>query len=190
MPGSMSIQPSGPIHGSIRPPGSKSITNRAMACAALAEGESLLRGALESEDTRVMADALVRLGVALEHDAGQRLVRIRGCGGRIPSGGGDLFVANSGTSMRFLTPLVALGRGTFRLDGSPRMRQRPIDDLVQALGQLGVDVRSESANGCPPVIVRAAGLPGGDRVRRRQCVEPIPQRGCFWPDPAPRGRWS
>jgi 3-phosphoshikimate 1-carboxyvinyltransferase len=161
MPDTLPIHPCGPIRGSIRPPGSKSITNRAMVCAALGEGVSVLRGALESEDTRVMADALVRLGVAVEHDAGRRLVRVHGCGGRIPSGGADLFVANSGTSMRFLTPLVALGRGTFRLDGTPRMRERPIDDLLQALGQLGVDVRSEARSGCPPVVVRAAGLFGG-----------------------------
>lgn len=155
------IRPSGPIHGSIRPPGSKSLTNRAMLCAALAEGESLLTGALDSEDTRVMAEALARLGGPVVHDPAQRTIRVRGCGGRIPAETADLFAANSGTSMRFLTPLVALGRGTFRIDGTPRMRQRPIEDLLEALQQLGVDARSELASGCPPVVVRAAGLPGG-----------------------------
>jgi 3-phosphoshikimate 1-carboxyvinyltransferase len=72
-----------------------------------------------------------------------------------------VFVANSGTTMRFVTPVAALGRGTFRIDGSPRMRERPIEDLLEALRQLGVDAHSELQNGCPPVIVRAAGLPGG-----------------------------
>ena len=157
----MGIKPSGPIHGSIRPPGSKSITNRAMVCAALAEGESWLAGALESEDTRVMAEALRKLGVHVDHDPKAKTIRVCGCGGHIPATAADLFVANSGTSMRFLTPLVALGRGSFRIDGTPRMRERPIGDLLEALQQLGVNARSEPANGCPPVIVRAAGLAGG-----------------------------
>jgi 3-phosphoshikimate 1-carboxyvinyltransferase len=157
----MEIKPSGPIHGSIRPPGSKSITNRALVCAALAEGESTLTGALESEDTRVMAQALRRLGLHVDHDPKAKTIRVRGCGGRIPAAAADLFVANSGTSMRFLTPLAALGQGTFRIDGTPRMRERPIQDLLDALQLLGVDARSDLANGCPPVIVRASGLPGG-----------------------------
>ena len=157
----MEIQPSGPVRGSIRPPGSKSLTNRAMVCAALAGGESLLTGALDSADTCVMAEALGKLGVFIDHDPERRTIRVRGCSGRIAAGSADLFVADSGTSMRFLTPLVALGRGTFRIDGTPRMRQRPIEDLLQTLGQLGVNARSELGSGCPPVIVRAAGLPGG-----------------------------
>ena len=161
MPELLQITPSGPVRGSIRPPGSKSITNRAMVCAALAEGESLLAGALESEDTRVMAEGLAGLGVESDWDPPGRTIRVRGCGGRIPVSHADLFVANSGTSMRFLTALVPLGRGTFRLDGTPRMRQRPIEDLLHALGQLGVDARSEQGDGCPPVLVRAAGLAGG-----------------------------
>ena len=155
------IQPSGPVHGSIRPPGSKSLTNRAMVCAALAEGESLLTGALDSEDTRVMAEALARLGVLIAHDPAHRTVRVAGCGGRIPAEAAELYAANSGTSMRFLTALASLGHGTFRIDGTPRMRQRPIGDLLETLRQLGADVRSELANGCPPVVLRAAGLPGG-----------------------------
>jgi 3-phosphoshikimate 1-carboxyvinyltransferase len=157
----LEIKPSGPIRGSIRPPGSKSLTNRAMVCAALAEGESLLAGALDSEDTRVMAAALGKLGVPILHDPAQRAIRVRGCRGRVAAGGAEVFVANSGTTMRFVTPVAALGRGTFRIDGSPRMRERPIEDLLEALRQLGVDAHSELQNGCPPVIVRAAGLPGG-----------------------------
>ncbi len=161
MTDAIEIQPSGPIRGSIRPPGSKSITNRALVCAALAGGESILTGALDSEDTRVMIDALGQLGITVDHDRAKREVRVVGCVGRPPASKADLYVANSGTSMRFLTALVTLGYGVFRLDGTPRMRQRPIQDLLEALGQLGADAQSESQNGCPPVTVRSRGLAGG-----------------------------
>jgi 3-phosphoshikimate 1-carboxyvinyltransferase len=166
MTDSIEIQPAGPIHGSIRPPGSKSITNRALPCAALAAGVSTLRGALDSEDTRVMIDCLSKLGIRVESEAEGTLLRVHGCGGKIPASAADLFVANSGTTIRFLTALVTLGHGTYRLDGIPRMRERPIGDLIEALGQLGADVRSEMNNGCPPVIVEARGLHGATtRVR-------------------------
>jgi 3-phosphoshikimate 1-carboxyvinyltransferase len=161
MTDSIEMRPSGPVCGTIRPPGSKSITNRALACAALAEGASVLAGALDSEDTRVMIEALGRLGIHVEHDPAAATIRVAGCGGVLPVREAELFVANSGTTMRFLTALVALGHGRFRIDGTPRMRQRPIGDLLEALGQLGADAVSEADNGCPPVVVRAAGLPGG-----------------------------
>jgi 3-phosphoshikimate 1-carboxyvinyltransferase len=158
---SITIEPSGPVRGAIRPPGSKSITNRALVCAALARGESTLTGALDSEDTRVMIDSLGRLGLKIEHDSPAATIRVLGCGGRIPAQGAELYVANSGTTIRFLTAVAALGHGAFRLDGTPRMRQRPIGDLLDALQQLGADVTCESPGRCPPVVVRAAGLPGG-----------------------------
>jgi 3-phosphoshikimate 1-carboxyvinyltransferase len=145
----------------LRPPGSKSITNRALACAALARGPSLLTGVLHSEDTQVMLEGLRKLGLELAHDPAKAEVRITGCDGKLPAAGADLFVGNSGTTVRFLTVLVALGKGRFRLDGVPRMRERPIADLLEALGALGVTARSEAGNGCPPVVVDAAGLPGG-----------------------------
>jgi len=157
----IAIQPTGPIFGSIRPPGSKSITNRALVCAALAEGRSVLTGALDSEDTQVMVESLRRLGIEVEHDSAGKTLSVSGRGGRIPERGAELYVANSGTSMRFLTALTALGHGTFRIDGVPRMRQRPIQDLLDALGQLGVEAVGESSGGCPPVVVRACGMPGG-----------------------------
>lgn len=155
------IRPSGPVKGAIRPPGSKSITNRALVCAALADGESLLTGALDSEDTQVMIAALGQLGLRVQHDAQARTVRIGGCGARIPVAEANLYLANSGTSIRFLTAMVTLGHGRFRLDGSPCMRERPIQDLLDALKALGADVCSETGSGCPPVIANAAGLPGG-----------------------------
>lgn len=159
----ITIQPvQRPVRGSIRPPGSKSITNRAIVCAALGRGQTVLTGALDSEDTQVMLRAVRALGISLEHDKTTRRIRIAGCGGKLPVNQADLYCANSGTTMRFLTCLVALGQGVFRLSGVPRMHERPIEDLLAALRQLGVDVASEAGNGCPPVVVRANGLPGGE----------------------------
>jgi 3-phosphoshikimate 1-carboxyvinyltransferase len=150
-----------PVRGAIRPPGSKSITNRALICAALTDGNSTLTGALDSEDTKVMIESLRRLGIAVDvHDSGETL-HVTGCGGKIPAAEADLYIANSGTSGRFLTALAALGHGRFRLEGTPRMHQRPIADLLEGLAQLGVNLNSEAGNGCPPVVVHAAGLSGG-----------------------------
>lgn len=161
MTDTVEITPTGPLQASIRPPGSKSITNRALVCAALADGESILGGALDSEDTRLMIEALREIGLEVDHDAGARTIRVWGCGGRIPAERADLFVGNSGTTVRFLTAMLTLGHGTFRLEGTPRMRRRPLGDLLDALGQLGADAASETNSGCPPVVVHAAGLPGG-----------------------------
>ena len=159
----LTIQPAGrPVRGRIRPPGSKSITNRALVCAALAQGTSTLGGALDSEDTRVMIESLGRLGIAVEsRDEGRTLI-VHGCGGQIPVASAHLFVGNSGTTIRFLTAMCALGHGMYRLDGVPRMRERPIGDLLDALRQLGVDVRCEGREGFPPVAVIANGLHTGD----------------------------
>src|SRR3989304_10325977 len=107
---SIEIEPvTKPVRAHVRPPGSKSITNRALVCAALAEGVSTLTGALDSEDTRVMIDGLGRLGIAVQsRDAGRTLV-VHGTAGRIPAGEAELFCANSGTTIRFLTALGTLG---------------------------------------------------------------------------------
>ncbi|QDU95263.1 3-phosphoshikimate 1-carboxyvinyltransferase [Lignipirellula cremea] len=155
------IEPTGPLVATVRPPGSKSITNRALVCAALAEGRSTLRGALDSEDTQVMLESLRRLGVSVRHDPATAVIEVEGCGGQIPARQAELFVANSGTTIRFLTALVTLGHGTFRLDGVERMRERPIGDLVDTLVQLGARIECEAGTGCPPVLVQADGLPGG-----------------------------
>ncbi|HUY34002.1 MAG TPA: 3-phosphoshikimate 1-carboxyvinyltransferase [Pirellulales bacterium] len=166
LPDSLEIQPCGPVRGTIRPPGSKSITNRALVCAALAHGSSTLRGALDGEDTRVMIEALRQLGVPIAADDGGQTLRVSGCGGRVPATGGELYVANSGTTVRFLAALVALAHGTFRLDGTQRMRARPIADLVDSLRELGADAACEGSGGCPPVVIRAAGLAGGPATVR------------------------
>lgn len=160
------IRPTGRIRANVRPPGSKSITNRALVCAALADGESTLHGALDSEDTRVMVAGLRTLGLRLDADPSRQTLRILGCGGQLPAKHAELFVENSGTTIRFLTALTALGQGHYRLDGVPRMRQRPLGDLVDALGQLGADVATEFSNGCPPVVVHGNGLQGGQALIR------------------------
>ncbi len=158
---SIDIIPCGPIFGSIRPPGSKSLTNRALVCAALASGESHLDGVLDSEDTRVMIDSLGRLGISVAHDPLARTAIVRGCDGAIPATSARLHVANSGTTIRFLAAMVALGHGRFELDGVERMRQRPIGDLIEALRRLSVSADALSPGGCPPVRIDADGLPGG-----------------------------
>ncbi len=155
-----------PASGSICPPGSKSITNRALVCAALAQGGSRLVGALDSDDTRVMIEALRALGIDVRVDLAKRTIVVTGCGGNIPAKSAALFVGNSGTTARFLTPLLALGNGTYRLDGTPRMRERPIQDLLDALALLGVRVASTAGTGCPPLVVHAQRLPGGQVAMR------------------------
>jgi 3-phosphoshikimate 1-carboxyvinyltransferase len=155
----------------IRVPGSKSLTNRALVLAALASGHdnsvaTVLTGALRSEDTEVMVECLGQLGIAVNCNWSQGELTIPATGGKILAKEAELFVANSGTTMRFLTALVCLGHGRFRLDGIQRMRERPIADLLTALYQLGVKAYSERNNGCPPVVVEANGLPGGRVVIR------------------------
>ncbi len=162
MTGFREIQPvSGPVVGSIRPPGSKSLTNRALIIAALAEGTSFLSGVLDSRDTQVMVDSLKKLGLSVDQSVRDQTISISGCGGRPKSSGADLWLENSGTSIRFLTALCSLGHGRYRLDGNARMRERPILDLVNSLRQFGITVDCEAGNNCPPVIVTANGLKGG-----------------------------
>jgi len=151
------------IRASIRPPGSKSITNRAIVCAALAAGRSELTGVLDSEDTSVMIAAWQQLGLHLVHDKADQKLIIEGGGGRTPVQEANLFVANSGTTIRFLTAALAACEGKFRLDGVARMRERPISDLLVGLQQLGAKVASDNSDhpNCPPVAIDAYGLQGG-----------------------------
>lgn len=150
-----------PIQGSIRPPGSKSITNRAFIVAALADGESKLTGVLDSEDTRVMSESLRKLGFEVHTDFDAAEATVLGRGGSIPNAQASLFVENSGTSIRFLTALCALGEGPYTLDGIERMRERPIGDLSDALNQLGANVTSKATDGFPPIEVCGAESFGG-----------------------------
>lgn len=159
LPSIVTVGPQGAVDGTVRVPGSKSLTNRALIVAALADGVSHLNGCLAAEDSEVLIRALSMLGFSIQA-AGPRIV-VDGRGGRIPASSAELDLRLSGTSMRFLTAMVALGRGRYRLDGSARMRERPIQDLLTALGSLGTRAASETGSGCPPVRVEAAGLRGG-----------------------------
>ena len=154
------------VEGEIRIPGSKSLTNRALIIAALAQGESVINGALFSEDTEYMSSALRELGFSVQELPKENRFIVNGQGSRIPARNATLFVGNSGTAMRFLTAFATLGKGSFELDGVERMRQRPIQPLLDCLTRLGADARSTSGNGCPPVAVEANGLKGGRATMR------------------------
>jgi 3-phosphoshikimate 1-carboxyvinyltransferase len=176
IPGSLALNPaaarpdetaplpstSSQIQAFVRVPGSKSITNRALLAASLAEGPSVITGALFSDDTRYMAEAVRRAGIAVEERTRTEEFKIPE-GGRRPGPVADsIFLGNAGTAMRFLSSFFTLGQGRYRLDGTPRMRERPIQELIDALNTLGAEVRSELGTGCPPVVIEAHGpVPGG-----------------------------
>ncbi|WP_349369178.1 3-phosphoshikimate 1-carboxyvinyltransferase [Salinarimonas sp.] len=155
--------PAGPLVGRVSPPGSKSITNRALLLAGLARGESRIAGALASDDTGHMAEALRRMGVAVlqEDGADGATFVVRGTG-RLAPPDGPLFLGNAGTAMRFLTAAAALVDGTVVLDGDAHMRKRPIGPLTEALGRLGVEASDHA--GRPPVTVRGRGGFASDLV--------------------------
>ncbi len=164
-PDPLPIEPIGGFDRRVRPPGSKSLTNRALLAAALAEGRSELSHVLLAEDTEVMAEALRSVGVGVELSRETEAATVEGCGGRL-TGGTDhaprqLFLGNAGTAYRFLTAACCLGEGTFALDGVERMRQRPIGELVGALRTLGGEVAPVDRPGYPPLRIRARGLAGG-----------------------------
>ena len=151
-----------PFTATFSPPGSKSLTNRALLLASLADGICDLSNVLFADDTHVMLEGLMKLGfhLVIDHDA--RTVRVHGRGGHIDRSSAEIFCGNSGTTIRFLTALCALGTGQFTLDGVPRMRQRPIGALAGMLKNLGVRATTAPDNeGFPPVHIDAHGLPGG-----------------------------
>jgi 3-phosphoshikimate 1-carboxyvinyltransferase len=162
-----------PVRAEITVPGSKSITSRALILAALADRQITLRGSLWSEDTQIMVEALQKLGFQVKitpdpEEFCNRTITIKGLGGKIPNGGTaekplELFVGNAGTASRFLSPLVCLGHGVYRLHGVPRMHERPQAALFQALRKLGY--RVDSANDRLPVVIHGTGPhPGKCRV--------------------------
>ncbi len=160
---SIAIQPVEPFDFSVRVPGSKSLTNRALVLAALAKGESILTGVLFADDTRVMLKALEGLGYDLTVDEPNETVTVRGDKGGPPARNAMLDLGNSGTSIRFLAALCCLGFGTYELDGIARMRHRPIGELVEALCELGAEIEYLEEDGYPPLEVDAEGpgLTGG-----------------------------
>jgi 3-phosphoshikimate 1-carboxyvinyltransferase len=160
LPDPLRIEPRGPLDARVRVPGSTSVTNRALLVAALAEGGSELSCALASDDTEVMIASLAALGCAV--DASGEPWRVTGTGGRLRAPAAPLYTGNSGTTARFLTAAACLADGPVMIDGSPRMRERPIDDLTRALEELGARCEILGARGCPPVRVAGGGLRGGD----------------------------
>ncbi len=152
-------------HGTVRLPGSKSISNRVLLLAALSEGVTEVRDLLKSDDTDRMLDALGTLGVKVE-DLGDNAYRVHGCGGNFPVKEAKLFLGNAGTAFRPLTAALALSGGSYELSGVPRMHERPIGDLVDALRQLGADIQYLGNEGYPPLRISPAKL-AGDTVQVR-----------------------
>lgn len=151
-----------PARGEVILPGSKSLTNRALLLAALCDRSVTLTGALFSEDTQLMSEALRKLGFAVKADAGLHIIQVGGRGGAIPAERAELFVGLAGTAARFLTALCAAApRGVFKLDGVPQMRKRPMKPLLDALRALGAEIRCTGEEGFFPIEVHARGLDGG-----------------------------
>ena len=158
-----------PIHraaGTVRLPGSKSISNRVLLLAALASDETLLNGVLDADDTRVMRAALDALGVRLESIGADRL-RVTGCAGNFAVRSAELFLGNAGTAFRSLTAALAFSGGRYVLDGVPRMRERPIGDLVGALNAIGARITYSGQPGFPPLVIEPATELNADRVSVR-----------------------
>jgi len=153
------IKPWTAINAVIEVPGSKSLTQRALIAAALAAGESRLVGPLASEDTHYTATALRAMGIDIEVNKDQWL--IRGRAGQVQRPAQPIFLGNNGTATRFLTSVAALGKGVFQITGDARMAERPIQPLLAALRGWGVEIDSINHTGCPPLEIRAAGLSGG-----------------------------
>lgn len=153
---------SAPFRATLTPPGSKSLTNRALILASMAKGTSTLSNVLFADDTLVMLEALKSLGYELDIDHASHTVTLTGTAGDIPANRADLFCGNSGTTLRFLAAALARGKGSYRLDGIPRMRQRPLGELGALLKHLGVRIHYEIDHGFPPLTIHANRLPGGN----------------------------
>jgi 3-phosphoshikimate 1-carboxyvinyltransferase len=155
----MRIEPlSSPPDVTVRVPGSKSLTNRALICAAFADGTSTLRGTLVADDTEAMLVALAELGIDVVAEG--TTLRVEGSGGRVPGGPVELDARLSGTTARFLAPVLAAGAGPYRLDGRPAMRARPMGPVIDALRSLGTDVVEEGEPGHLPITISGAARGG------------------------------
>ena len=148
----LDLKPASRAQGTVRLPGSKSISNRVLLLAALAEGETKLEGLLDADDTRVMLDALGKLGVTADGST------VRGVGGPFPVKQGELVLGNAGTAFRPLTAVLAFCGGEYRLSGVPRMHERPIGDLVDALRRAGAHVDYLGNEGFPPLAIHPGNL--------------------------------
>ena len=148
------------LRACVQVPGSKSLTQRALVAAFLAEGESRLENALLSEDTGYLMEALRSLGATIRKE--DRDLIVSGTAGEFRSQERQIFLGNNGTALRFLMSVVSLGKGTFVLTGDERLCERPVKPLLQALGDLGVAACGREGLGYPPVTVHAGGIAGGE----------------------------
>ncbi|MDD5331018.1 MAG: 3-phosphoshikimate 1-carboxyvinyltransferase [Sulfuricella sp.] len=162
----LDLAPISRVSGTVLLPGSKSISNRTLLLAALAEGITEVKALLDSDDTRHMLEALKTLGVKWEQHGDSRDYRVEGVAGNFPVKRADLFLGNAGTAFRPLTAALALSHGEYRLSGVPRMHERPIGDLVDGLRQLGADIAYLGNEGFPPLAIQPAAI-AGERVKVR-----------------------
>ena len=172
-PAFIDLAPVTHVAGTVALPGSKSISNRTLLLAALAKGDTLVRGLLEADDVDHMLAALATLGIAVEQAPGSRDFEVRGEGGRIPAKTARLFLGNAGTAFRPLTAVLAFAGGDYELSGVARMHERPIGDLVDALRVLGAEIDYRGSAGFPPLAIHADRLDAGrarDRVSVRGSV--------------------
>jgi 3-phosphoshikimate 1-carboxyvinyltransferase len=153
------IQAIGVTQATVSIPGSKSYTHRALVAAALADGDSVIENGLFCDDTYYTMTALKKLGAVIDHVDNN--FSVRGVGGELSECSDTLQFGNAGTSIRFLTAVTALGKGTYTLAGNTRMSERPIKDLLDGLNQIGARARAINENGCPPVRIETNGLEGG-----------------------------
>lgn len=162
LPDPLPIGPvAGPLDATVRVPGSKSVTNRALVCAALADGPSTLEGALFADDTLAMVGVLHDLGLAVAVDPVGERITVAGCAGQVPPSDRQLDVRQSGTTARFALPLLALGRGSYRVTAHPQMQARPMDATLDALAELGAGIEAQGPTGHLPVTVTAGHLRSG-----------------------------
>ncbi|HSY53110.1 MAG TPA: 3-phosphoshikimate 1-carboxyvinyltransferase [Opitutaceae bacterium] len=152
-----------PAQGEVTLPGSKSLTNRALLLAALCDNPVTLTGALFSDDTRIMAEALRRLGIPVTENEAEKTIHVEGQDGKVPAEHAELFVGNAGTAARFLTALCAAApRGVFKIDGVPQMRKRPMKGLIDTLRAQGAKITCTGEEGFFPITIEAHGLKGGE----------------------------
>ncbi len=163
----LDLSPIPRVSGTVLLPGSKSISNRTLLLAALAEGVTEVKALLASDDTRHMLAALKQLGVSWVQHGDSRDYRVEGVGGEFPVKLAELFLGNAGTAFRPLTAALALSHGEYRLSGVPRMHERPIGDLVDALRSLGADIAYLGNDGYPPLAVKPAQIKASGRVQVR-----------------------
>ena len=160
----LTLAPIAHVEGSVALPGSKSISNRVLLIAALADGTTIVDGVLESDDTERMLEALEALGVSVEHDRGVRRATVEGAGGAFRKRSARLALGNAGTAFRPLTAVLATLGGDYVLDGVARMRERPIGHLVDALRTLGARIRYIGNEGFPPLAISGSGAKAGATV--------------------------